>query len=321
MIHIVQIGKNFVKIVYNGIMKKKYRSEFDSRQNMIRENYEVYYYSDSHFQSVSLHKHDYYEFYFPVSGRIEMEIEGKRTPLGSRDVVIVPPGTIHRAVTENSERSYCRYVFWVSAEYFRQICREMLSPLLLEKEAKEKGKYIHHFSGSEYALIQARLLRLVEEDKASHYGREEMIDLCIRDLLLTLSRLIYEHDHREDPDPESGVSEALMAYIQANLDDDLSLEKLGEQFSISKYHIAHIFKEETGVSVHRYILKKRLECCANDIKIGKPISKIIREYGFSDYSSFFRAFRKEYHLSPREYRQVYLGDPLLQKERSSQRTV
>ena len=307
----MQIGKNIVKIVYNRDVKKKYRSEFDSRQNMIRENYEVYYYSDAHFQSVSLHEHDYYEFYFPVSGKIEMEIGGKRTPLGSRDVVIVPPGTAHRAVTENSERSYCRYVFWISDTYYRQICQDARGPHILQQEA-ERGKHIHHFTGSEYALIQARLLRLVEEDKASHYGREEMIDLCIRDLLMTLSRLIYEHDHQEDPDPESDLSEALMAYIQANLDEDLSLEKLGEQFSISKYHIAHIFKEETGVSVHRYILKKRLECCANDIKIGKPVSKIIREYGFSDYSSFFRAFRKEYHLSPREYRQVYLGDPYLQ---------
>ena len=307
----MQIGKNIVKIVYNRDVKKKYRSEFDSRQNMIRENYEVYYYSDAHFQSVSLHEHDYYEFYFPVSGKIEMEIGGKRTPLGSRDVVIVPPGTTHRAVTENSERSYCRYVFWISDTYYRQICQDARGPHILQQEA-ERGKHIHHFTGSEYALIQARLLRLVEEDKASHYGREEMIDLCIRDLLMTLSRLIYEHDHQEDPDPESDLSEALMAYIQANLDEDLSLEKLGEQFSISKYHIAHIFKEETGVSVHRYILKKRLECCANDIKIGKPVSKIIREYGFSDYSSFFRAFRKEYHLSPREYRQVYLGDPYLQ---------
>ena len=42
-------------------MKKQYRSDFDRRQNMRKENYEIFYYSDSHFQSVAEHRHDYYE--------------------------------------------------------------------------------------------------------------------------------------------------------------------------------------------------------------------------------------------------------------------
>lgn len=102
----------------------------------------------------------------------------------------------------------------------------------------------------------------------------------------------------------------MIEYIDQHLEEDLSLETLGEQFYISKYYAAHEFKERTGISVHQYILKKRLQRCADEIKTGKPVSRICSEYGFQDYSSFYRAFRKEYNISPKEYQKTYKHDPM-----------
>ena len=279
-------------------MKKSYRSEFNQRQNMTRENYEIYYYSDSHFQSVSPHKHDYYEFYFPVAGKIEMEINGKRTPLNNRSTAVIPPGTIHRAVTESDERSYCRYVFWISRSYFRRL-RDKMPSLGYIAEQAESGYYIHHFSEYEYTSIQSKILRLIEEDKADRFGHDVFTDIVISDLLMTLSRLIYEQDHPQGKEKETDIVQAIIEYIDHHLEEELSLEALGEQFYISKYYAAHEFKERTGISVHQYIIKKRLERCADEIKTGKSVSRIYSDYGFQDYSSFFRAFKKEYNLSPR----------------------
>ncbi len=296
-------------------MKKQYRSDFDRRQNMRKENYEIFYYSDSHFQSVAEHRHDYYEFYFPVSGKIEMEIEGKRTPLSNRDAVVVPPRTIHRAVTENSERSYCRYVFWISAAYFRKLCTNMKGLSYVTDQA-EAGVYIHHFSENEYSLIQSKILRLIEEDRSERYGGDDFTGLCICDLILTLSRLVYEHDHTQTVRQPEDPVQVMMQYIETNLDEDLSLEALGSRFFLSRSHIAHIFLDRTGMSVHRYVTKKRLERCADEIRTGRPISQVYQDYGFRDYSVFFRAFKKEFSISPAGYRAMYLHDPAYPGKRS-----
>ena len=45
-------------------MKHNLRSAFNSRQHMLSQDFEVFYYSDTLFQSVGVHTHTYYEFYF-----------------------------------------------------------------------------------------------------------------------------------------------------------------------------------------------------------------------------------------------------------------
>ena len=42
-------------------------------------------------------------------------------------------------------------------------------------------------------------------------------------------------------------------YIEEHLNEDLSLDRLAREFYVSKYHIAHIFKDSIGISVHQYI--------------------------------------------------------------------
>lgn len=289
-------------------MKNNYRSEFNTRQQMLKDSYEIYYYSDSHFQSVSPHCHDYYEFYFPASGSIDMEISGIKTPLSEHDAVLVPPGTVHRAVNESGGQSYSRYVFWISAGYYRQLEKSVPGISYAVEQAEKKMRYIHHFSESEYALIQSRILRLIEEENSSRFAREDCISLCISDLLLTLSRLVHEHDHPRRNETSYDSVQALMAYITGHLDEELTLDALAEQFFISKYHLAHLFQKRTGMTVHRYILKKRLERCADEIRAGRSVTKVYRDYGFKDYSSFFRAFRKEFMRSPREYQNMNRQD-------------
>lgn len=296
-------------------MKKQLRSEFDRRQNM-RENkaYEIFYYSDSHFQNVEAHTHDYFEFYFPVAGEIEIEIRGKRTPLSHRDAVVVPPDTMHRAVT-SSEKSYCRYIFWISRPYLEELVGRFADCGYIIRSAEEKKAHIRHFSENEYAVIQAKILRLLEEDRSARFGSGDFVEICILDLLLTLSRTVYAQDHPQKKDKAEDVFQDIVNYIDQHLDEDLPLNKIGSVFFLSKYHIAHLFQDRIGISAHQYILKKRLERCASDIAAGREISRSCRDYGFGDYSSFYRAFKKEYFLSPREYQNVHTRDPLNRGER------
>ena len=102
--------------------------------------------------------------------------------------------------------------------------------------------------------------------------------------------------------------ENLIQYIEDHLDEDLSLEHLANEFYVSKYHIAHVFKDNIGLSIHQYITKKRLSICRDALLGQMEISEAYSRCGFKDYSSFFRAFKKEYGISPKEYRELHRLD-------------
>ena len=106
-------------------MKKKLRSEFNSRQYMLARDFEVFYYSDLHFSSVGKHSHAYTEVYLFCEGAVDMEIVGKRHALKPGDVLVLPPGTEHRAVVHSGELPYRRFVFWLS-EGFCETLRRLL---------------------------------------------------------------------------------------------------------------------------------------------------------------------------------------------------
>ena len=87
--------------------------------------------------------------------------------------------------------------------------------------------------------------------------------------------------------------------------DDLSLERLAVELFVSKYHIAHVFKDEIGMSIHQYISKKRLARCREALLGDVPVTKVYLLFGFHDYSSFYRAFKKEYGISPKDFKELH----------------
>ena len=64
----------------------------------------------------------------------------------------------------------------------------------------------------------------------------------------------------------------------------------------------HRFKAVTGYTVHQYISQKRLLRAGELIRGGVPVMKAAEQAGFSEYSTFLRAFQNTFHMSPREFR-------------------
>ena len=288
-------------------MKKNLQSAFHTRQYMLSKDFEIYYYSDYYLSKVESHTHNYYEFYFFLEGNVDMIIEGDVFSMHPGDLVLIPPKIRHHAEIRNQELPYRRFVFWISREYCKRL-RE-LSPdyVYLMQHVEVAGDYVFSNDIITFNTIQSKVFALIDEMRSNRFGRDARISLCVNDLILHLNRIVHERNYPRSEKEDKNLYQSLAEYIEKNLEGNLSLEHLAEVFYVSKYHIAHTFKDHTGLSIHQYITKKRLTACREAILGGSEITQAYLMFGFGDYSSFYRAFKKEYGISPREFRRG-LGD-------------
>ena len=92
--------------------------------------------------------------------------------------------------------------------------------------------------------------------------------------------------------------EELLHYINQNLTEDLSIETLAKKYYLSQYHMMRKFKDETGYTIHNYIVNKRLLLARTKIREGMPVLKAAQLSGFTDYTTFSRAYKKQFGTAP-----------------------
>ena len=233
-----------------------------------------------------------------------MEIDGRSYPLKPGDVIVIPPGIGHRALLTDPEKPYRRFVFWQSKSFREALEARSPDCGYLLRRAESRGRYVYRFDPVAFNAIRTRLFTLLDEIHADRFGKATAIDLIITDLLLFLGRTVYEQEHQNRKEQLSRY-EAITQYVDQHLDEPLSLDVLAKQFYLSKYYLVHLFRENTGLSVHQYILKKRLAACCDAMRGGAAVGEAYRQWGFYDYSAFYRAFRKEYGMSPSAYLELH----------------
>jgi len=93
----------------------------------------------------------------------------------------------------------------------------------------------------------------------------------------------------------------ILSYVEGNLAERITLEDVAKRFFVSASTVTHLFNREMHISFYQYVLHYRLWKAKNLIMEGLPMEKVAAQVGFNDYSAFYRAFKQEFHMSPRQY--------------------
>ena len=126
---------------------------------------------------------------------------------------------------------------------------------------------------------------------------QQLLIAVNRDILRDRTAQEQRDSYRVDPKMDE-----VLHYIAEHLTEALSVDILAGKFYLSRYYLMHRFKAVTGYTVHQYISQKRLLRAGELIRSGVPVMKAAEQAGFSEYSTFLRAFQNTFHMSPREFR-------------------
>ncbi|WP_100331942.1 helix-turn-helix domain-containing protein [Bacillus xiapuensis] len=112
----------------------------------------------------------------------------------------------------------------------------------------------------------------------------------------------------------------IILFVEENLHEPLTLEKVAAQSNFSKYHFHRIFQSSVGMTVTEYIRLRRLSNASSALLYSNErILDIALYYQFESQESFTRAFKEVYKLPPGKYRRV-MSDVIKKKEDTNMET-
>ena len=262
--------------------------------------YELYHNSSNRRITPEFHSHDFYEFYFFISGDASLYIEEYAYRMKPGDVFIIPPGRMHRAYFHNTEAYYERMFIYISRNALKDMGSADFSLLGIIDDCIRRSQFRYSLSGNDFAACRYTISEIVS-DAVGAPPHQRLINRCKLTILMTrLCKLFGEV--RDEHSSRSGKRVAdVIAYINEHIGQDLSLDEVSSHFFISKYHLIREFKNYTNRSVYQYIVAKRIIQAKLLMQSGIAPTDAYLKCGFREYSSFYKAFKKETDLSPQQY--------------------
>ncbi|MBQ7144094.1 MAG: helix-turn-helix domain-containing protein [Oscillospiraceae bacterium] len=286
----------------------------------LQENFRLFHLRDRLAPRVEPHYHEFDKVVVLYAGAVDYTVEGVSYRMQPGDVLFVRHHDIHCPVIDpNSD--YERAVLWIAPEFLDRLDREETPDASGEEEPglrlcfdrTSELRSCHYRPCHERFSRIRRLLQELERAIGSEdFGADLMRDACIALLMVELNRMVLSTAVAEDRSTDDQIEEVLR-HIHLHLSDDLSVDTLASRCYLSRYYFMRRFKESTGYSVHAYIQQKRLTTAASLLEQGLGITEAAVRVGFREYSSFLRAFRKAFGMTPGEYARTA---PQLQSEYS-----
>lgn len=263
----------------------------------LTEDFRLFHLNERQKNEIAWHYHTFHKILVLLRGEGAYAIEGERFPLQPDDVIFVGSGCIHRPEL-NPETDYERYILYISPEYLRRIGNGCDLETCFT-HARESGSYVVR-PREQYGQLRRLLAELERNPSDAGFGQKLLEEAIFLRLIITLTRAVEESRLRSVPGSSSDRTvPQMLQWIGQNLTEPITADTLAERFSVSKYHMMRKFKAETGCTIHRYLLSKRLLLARELMVEGCSATSACYRSGFQDYTTFSRAYKKEFSVSPK----------------------
>ena len=259
----------------------------------LKEDFRLFHINDRTKKEFSYHYHDFHKIIVFISGKVTYHIEGKAYHLKPRDILLVSQGAIHKPEIDPSI-PYERYIFWIRDDISHQELNTCF------QKANDRSFNLVRADSALQERLKTLLPEIEETLADRHFGDNALKEALFTQFMVYINRIFLHTSTFPDKKTYSSDSqvEQLLKYINRNLSENLSIDQLANRFFFSKYHMMRKFKNETGYTIHNYITSKRLLMARSLISQGMPVMKAAQASGFRDYTTFVRAYKKQFGKAP-----------------------
>ena len=233
--------------------------------------------------------HPYHEILYYIDGDATFICESFRKKLSPKTLLIIPREHFHYFQIDSPSRFERLKISLSVIEGFENTVSRITDSVRL----------FENLDG-----VCGALLDDLCDSLGGDIDNERARAMAMGTLLFLLSRLdksatLLPREINEELDREGeNMISNILRYIDENLTKDISAENIAKYMNISSSTLSHIFKKHLGISLHQYIIQKRLITAQRLISEGGNPTTVCIDCGYGDYSSFYKAYVKMFGSSP-----------------------
>lgn len=235
------------------------------------------------------HLHNEYELLFFFQGKTEIVVDSKTYKMKRGDLFIIKPAVYHSVKVLDKDFAYERFVLNFSTSFVPKTAKEFLENCLDLYNFPENS-LIYNMIAEWGNLKEQKYLTESDEDAL----------VFAKTLLLLLSS--QKNQKTILPIKTNKTIEEIVKYIDEHPADKITAETLAKIFFVSTSSIIHSFKQHFNISLMNYVNKKRMLYAQRLITGGFSPAEASEKLNFSDYSTFYRQYKKFLGVSPKNVR-------------------
>ena len=249
----------------------------------IKSNYITFKYAKGASSEYGKEVHSFHEIIYFMGGEAKFFSENMQVPLNPNTLIVIPSETYHQFLITGSQMDYQRCVFhFTDIPVLKELIDEsMKTALLIEMNPT-------------FQFLFEQMIDLTERPR-SNESNSILMQSVLSLLLNEIATKNYIHIENEIPNT---ISDRCTEYIAKHINEPIAVEDIAKELNVSTSHLSHSFKKQMNISIHQYILKKKLVIAHHKILDGTSATQAAIECGFNDYSGFYKQFKKTFQKSP-----------------------
>lgn len=232
-------------------------------------------------------------FVFPLTGKIQFQFNG--TPY-----IFSPGKVVHGGANMKLAQKVFDKTDWEYILVLYRICNSEL------EESSFSHQHFELLTGQSPRLIELimRLWHVYNQRGGISMFQTEML---FRDVL---NEALLCVDNRQNSCESHTLFERVSNYIQEYYYQSLTIASLAEQNNVNRNRLSYVFRRHAGMGPAEYLLKYRINMAQEMLFTSEaPVQQIAQTVGIADPFYFSRVFKKQFGISPTEYREKFINNP------------